>query len=209
MSTRLRPALSEFVRPCPRVGPQPVHRPSSTSRSTDGGITLPDSALDYAHSLVHWPDFYPIFAKGQSVSQPDLASGPTPARRSVPPWVKPRPQRAGSRTSTPRVRPHQADELCQAEPNANPDAVSHLPRRPHRAIIAREKFLAESALRLRAAGACGRRPLSEAQVPRHDHCPVTLFRAQTDLPGAIATPRTPRRSSSAPGVIAWSRRSVS
>jgi hypothetical protein len=64
------------------------------------------------------------------------------------------PRRSTSPASTPRVRPHQADELRQDETNADPDPVSHLPRRPHGAIIAREKFLAESAFRLRAAGAC-------------------------------------------------------
>lgn len=194
--------------PCPaQAPPQPVTPPqgppSGPSLGPSSGITtlpaLPRPFLQPRPQLVHWSDFNPIAAKGQSVSQPGLAPGPAPSHPWIPtpPKATP-PSRPVGQTSTPRVRPHQADELRQAETNADPDAVSHLPRRAHGAIVAREKFLAESALRLRAEGSWRRRARSEALVPGHDlwpcHCPSE---AQT-YPGQAAPPPPPAAAPEAP-----------
>lgn len=144
--------------------PSPCLVPSSTLRSGHRSVHHPTRLYSRpVHQprpeLVHLSDFDPVFTEGWSLS---AWSRPRPRPQFVPgpafPKVTPRGWLAGLTSSpTPAVRPHQADELCQGETNADPDTVSHLPRWPHGAIIAREKFLPESALCLQAADAWGRR----------------------------------------------------
>lgn len=171
-----------------------VHRPALCPAPLHPGLSS-----SHAHSL----SIGPISTQSLLMADPSLRLVlPLPSLRPALPKATP-PSLPVSLTSSPSVRPHQADELRQAETNADPDTVSHLPRRPHRTIIAREKFLAELAFRLRAAGAWKRRALSEAVVSDHDlwlyNCP--------DLPGANDAPSTPS-SSSTPGIIDPPRSSV-
>ena len=173
--------------------PQPVTPPQGPPSSQS---ISPSSTSRSIYRQVHlWTWLYP-WPVQQPASpsfslhppQPSLCAASSKATPPNPPV---------SLTSTARVRPHQADELRQSETNADPDTVSHLPRRPHGAIIAREKFLAEPAFRLRAAGAW-RRALSEAMVPGHDPWPCQCpFEAQTYL-GRATPPVPPATAAAAP-----------
>lgn len=160
----------------PRVALQPyfkVHPQVCQSPSK----TPPPSRLSHTHScpLVQFLPCLPISGPG---------SAPSPS---------------AGQTSSRRERPHQADELRQNEADADPDAVAHLPRWPHRAVVAREKLLAESALRLRATGTWEKRALSLLPGAGSRPLPLSLPPGDPDLPGARGAPSTPSSSSSSGG----------